>query len=204
MYDPLRNRYRFVCPAAETEVDRPLSALRVVERLPGAVHPAVYRVSYVCAVCSGEHLALLTERDLDCEPVIPREELPYLNVLTGRTEDAAAELHDGAERHLRRGNWPWTFYCACEHEMRPGYPSHLARLAPAEDGRLVGVAVRCAVCGGHSINLVSQRHLDEPFYHDPVVRYVDRPLRPDAGVLERFQHELWSGAFEAERNRFAA
>ena len=88
--------------------------------------------------------------------------------------------------------------------MRPGYPSHLARLSPGEDERMVGVAVRCSCCGGLSINLVSRRHLDEPFYHDRVLRFVDRPLPPGASALERFSHELWGSAFDEERNRYAS
>jgi hypothetical protein len=100
--------------------------------------------------------------------------------------------------------WPWTFYCACEHDVRPGYPSQLARLAPTGDRGLVGIAVRCASCAGLSVNIVSERHLDEPFYHDATLRFVDRPLPPGAGLVERFTHELWSGQFDRERNRFAA
>ena len=204
MFDPLRSRYRFVCPAAEQEQARPLSAFRTIERLPGAGHPAVYKVAYVCAVCGGEHPALLSEHALDCEPITPKDDVAFVNVLTGKRESVADELRDAAERHLRRGNWPWTFYCACEHEVRPGYPSQLTRLAPTDDNRELGVAVRCAVCEGVTINLVSQRHIDEPFFHDPLLRYVDRPLAPGAGTLERFQHELWSSTFDQERNRFAA
>ena len=55
-----------------------------------------------------------------------------------------------------------------------------------------------------SVNLVSERHLDEPFYHDRVLRFVDRPLPPDASAFDRFRHELWSGTFNQERNRYAS
>jgi hypothetical protein len=204
VYDLLRNRFRVTCPNAERELDRPLSAFRAIERLPGANHPAVYHVTYRCSICGGDHPTLISEHDLDCAPVAPRDEVPFVNVLTGSVQDAADDVAELAELQLRRGNWPWTFYCAWEHEMRPGYPSHLPRLEPTDDGRELGVLVRCAVCHGHSINLVSQRHLDEPFFHDRVVRYVDRPLRSDATTFDRFTAELWSSAFDAERNRFAA
>jgi len=204
VYDVLRNRYRFMCPVASAPDDRPLSSFRTIERLPGPGHPAVYRIHYVCAVCGDEHPALLSEHELDCGPVTPRTDETFVNVLTGKHEPVADELTNVAELHLRRGNWPWTFYCACEHEVRPGYPSHLARVEPGVDDRTLGVAVRRACCGGLSINLVSRRHLDEPFYHDRVLRFVDRPLPPGAGVLERFTHELWGGAFDEERNRYAS
>ena len=50
MYDMLRASYRFHCPARPGgELVRvPLSAFRRLERLPGAAHPAVYRVEYDC------------------------------------------------------------------------------------------------------------------------------------------------------------
>jgi hypothetical protein len=203
LYDPLRNRFRFVCPVATVDQERPLSALRSIERLAGAAHPPIYRVAYACAVCGGEHPALLTETELDCEPVTTKSQLVFLNVMTGRREPVARELADQAQRQLRRGNWPWTFYCACEHAVRPGYPSNVARLAATGEGRMIAVAVRCAACEGISINLVSARHLDEPFFHDRVLQFVDRPLPADAGVLARFQDDLWSSGFDRERNTLA-
>ena len=43
MYDPLTGRYAFACPVrGETHVL--LSAFRTIEQLPGAAHPAVFRV----------------------------------------------------------------------------------------------------------------------------------------------------------------
>ena len=70
--------------------------------------------------------------------------------------------------------------------MRPVWPSSLAMVAPADSGRdgVLGVAMSCPGCGEVSLNLVSGAHLDVPFYHDKVVRYVRPPLRrrprPDA------------------------
>ena len=206
MFDALRNRFRFTCPVRDRAVERPLSAFREIDRLPGPAHPPAYRVRYACTACGGEHAALVSEYELDCAAVAPAGDAggTFLNLQTGRREPVAGELADLAGGELRRGNWPWSFFCACEHDVRPGYPSHLRVLAPASDGRLVGVAVACAICGEVSINLVSQRHLDQPFFHDPVLRYVERPLRPGADVIERFRHELWSSTFDEERNRFAA
>jgi hypothetical protein len=85
--------------------------------------------------------------------------------------------------------------------MRPGYPSALSWIEGRE--RLVGVAVACAACGETSLNLVSARHLDEPFYHDPVVSAVERPLQ-EMSEIERFRHELWSGRFDGHRSDLAA
>ena len=57
MYDVLRASYRFHCPRRpDGELTRvPLSSFRRLERLPGAVHPAVYRVAYDCP-CGEQHL----------------------------------------------------------------------------------------------------------------------------------------------------
>ena len=110
-----------VARASETRVGDALDrSIAGVVISPGPGHPAVYRVHYVCAVCGDEHPALLSEPELDCGPVAPTTDLAFVNVLTGRSEPVADEISGVAEHHLRRGNWPWTFYCACEHEVRPG------------------------------------------------------------------------------------
>jgi len=206
MFDALRNRFRFTCPDRDVEVERPLSAFREIARLAGAAHPPSYRVVYACSACGGDHAGLVSEHALDCAAITPPPEAvgTFLNLVTGRHEPVVDELADLAERQLRRGNWPWTFFCACEHDVRPGYPSRLRLIAPAAGSDLVGVAVSCATCGEVSVNIVSQRHLDQPFFHDPVLRYVERPLPPGADIVARFRHELWSGRFDDERNRFAA
>ena len=43
MYDGLTGLYTFACPV-RGEVRLPLSAFRVIDRLPGASHPAVFKV----------------------------------------------------------------------------------------------------------------------------------------------------------------
>ena len=60
-----------------------LSAFRRVERLPGAVHPALYRVAYDCG-CGETHLGLLSHADLDYAP-LGDVETEFRNLLTGRT-----------------------------------------------------------------------------------------------------------------------
>ena len=46
MYDPLTSTYSFACPHGKGS-RVPLSSFRRLERLPGAAHPAVYRVLFV-------------------------------------------------------------------------------------------------------------------------------------------------------------
>jgi len=85
--------------------------------------------------------------------------------------------------------------------MRPGYPSALAWVDGLE--QLVGCAVRCATCGETSLNMVSRRHLDEPFFHDHVVHAVERPVG-EIAEIEQFRAELWSRHFDRHRSDFAA
>jgi hypothetical protein len=177
-----------------------LSSFRRLERLPGAVHPAVYRVEYDCG-CGERHLGLVSHDDLDYGP-LSTVEVEFRNLLTGRTEPVGDELAELARCQVQRGNWPWRLYCSPEGRLRPVWPSSLAMVAPSEAGRdgVVGVAMSCPGCGEVSLNLVSGAHLDVPFYHDKVVRYVDRPFGDGRDLtLEGFHHQLHSARFDTER-----
>ena len=201
MYDSLRALYRFRCADGEHTAQVRLSGFRHLERLDGPAHPAVYRVTWSCPHCRQDHLGLVTQAELDVAPLEGPEQA-FWDPLTGRVGGSLGhELAAAAADRLKRGSWPWSFWCSAERCMRPGYPSSLSWI----DGRdhLVGVAVSCAACGETSLNLVSPRHLDEPFYHDPVVSAVDRPVR-EMAEIERFRHELWSGRFDGHRSDFAA
>ena len=47
---------------------------------------------------------------------------------------------------------------------------------------------------------MSGAHLDVPFYHDRVVRYVDRPFGDGRDLtVEVFHHQLHSARFDSER-----
>ena len=61
---------------------------------------------------------------------------------------------------------------------------------------LVGVAVTCSSCGESSLNLVTQRHLDEPFFNDPVVHSLEAPVG-ELDERERFRWQLGSSRFDA-------
>ena len=63
------------------------AGVRRIERLPGAVHPAVYRVEYDCA-CGVVHPGLLSHSDLDYGPLATVE---FRNLITGRTEPVGDE-----------------------------------------------------------------------------------------------------------------
>lgn len=195
MYDPLTSRYAFACPA-RGEAHVPLSAFRRIERLPGASHPAVYRVRFACG-CGEEHDGLVAHDDLDWAPLgLGAGE--FLNLMTSRREPLANELGDLAAARIGAGEWPWSFYCYPEDQPRPVFPSSFTLLAAGESS--VGLAVRCPHCRRLSLNLVSQPHVDLPFHNDREVGVIGHLFAEDAlDTLEEFRAELWSASFDARR-----
>ncbi len=198
MYDGLTGRYTFACPGGGEARVR-LSGFRSLERLPGAAHPAVYSVRFACG-CGEDHSGLVTHGELDWAPLGGQG--AFFNVMTARLESVAGELLDQAARRIHAGMWPWSFFCYPEGRARPVFPSAFRLLAPADDQ--VGVAVRCPACTSTSVNLVSTRHVDEPFYSDRRVGVVEHVFTPDREkTLAAFRDELYSGAFEARRRELA-
>ena len=90
VYDVLRALYTFACPARE-HTSIPLSSFREVERLPGAAHPAVFRVRFACA-CGDEHDGLVAHDDLDWAPLGVGEERTFHNLMTARRQRVGEEL----------------------------------------------------------------------------------------------------------------
>ena len=82
-----------------------LSSFREIERLPGAVHPAVYRVAFACA-CGEEHVALVGHDALDWAPLGLAADGSYLNLMTSRPADLSDELRAIASMQIGRGAWP--------------------------------------------------------------------------------------------------
>src|SRR5262245_10410364 len=199
MYDALTTRYTFSCPVqGETRVR--LSSFRRVERLPGAAHPAVYRISFSC-VCGGEHPGLVTHDELDWAPLgLGDGEGAFVNLMTTKLEALATELSDVAARHIQSGRWPWSFFCMSEERPRPVYPSAFLVLAPGAQPDTVGLAVRCPSCSRASINLVSSDHVDLPFHDDREIGVVEHVFAPDASsAIEEFCAELYSASFDVRR-----
>jgi hypothetical protein len=195
MYDPLTSRYTFSCPSrGQTLVS--LSAFRKLEQLPGAAHPAVFRIRFDCA-CGDEHVGLVAHDELDWAPLGLGEGV-FLNLMTARLEALAGELSEIAARRIQAGEWPWSFFCYPEARPRPVFPSSFLLLAPG--GRSLGIAVRCPSCARTSVNLVSRSHVDLPFHNDREIGVVEHVFTDDAlGTLEAFRAELYSSAFDARR-----
>ena len=178
----------------ETHV--PLSAFLSIEQLPGAAHPAVFRVRFDCG-CGSEHDGLLTHDELDWAPLGLRAGA-FFNLMTSRLDSASAELGELAAGHIRRGEWPWSFFCFPEGQARPVFPSSFALLT-ATDGP-VGLAVRCPSCRRLSLNLVSHSHVDVPFHNDREIGVVEHLFAEDAlATLDEFRAELWSASFDVRR-----
>jgi hypothetical protein len=173
-----------------------LSAFRRIEQLPGAAHPAVFRVRFDCS-CGEEHDGLVTHEELDWAPLGLRGG-EFLNLMTARLDPTSAELGELGALRIKRGEWPWSFFCYPENRPRPVFPSSFALLA-ATNGP-VGLAVRCPSCSRLSLNLVSHSHVDVPFHNDREIGVVEHVFAEDAlATLEEFRAELWSASFDARR-----
>ncbi len=200
MYDELTGRYTFACPA-QGEVRLALSRFRILERLPGAAHPAVYKITFACD-CGGEHEGLVTHDELDWAPLAGSGST-FLNLMTARLESTALDLLDLAARHIQTGSWPWSFFCFPEERPRPVTPSAFRVLAGGGDE--VGLAVECPSCARTSVNVVTREHVDVPFYNDRRVGVVEHIFARDRELaLSAFRDELDSGVFDARRRDLAA
>lgn len=194
--DALTGTFRLPCPAQGTAAVR-LSAFRQIERLGGAAHPAVYRVTFQCG-CGGEHVALIGHDALDWGPLGLDDDTAFLNLMTSRREDVSSELAALATTHIDRGEWPWIFFCYPEAAPRPVTPSSFRLLTPCAG--TVGVAVHCPACGSTSINLVTRPHVDVPFHSDATVGVVAHVFEADAlRTIDEFRAELASAAFDEKR-----
>ncbi|MGH3080394.1 MAG: hypothetical protein ACRDNH_04575 [Gaiellaceae bacterium] len=200
MYDALTTTYRFACPV-RGEASVRLSSFRNLER-PGAAHPTVYRVRFDCP-CGEEHETVVAHGDLDWAPLgLGAPE--FVNLMTARSEPAAAELLDLAVRRIEQGTWPWSFFCYAEDTSLPIFPSAFVVLAPAAAADVLALAVGCPSCGSVSVNLVSNEHVDVPFHHDREIAVVTHRFRADSlRTLEAFRAELYSDSFDLRRLHLA-
>jgi hypothetical protein len=200
MYDRMTGRYTFACPVTG-EVSLPLSAFRVIDRLPGAAHPAVYKITFSCE-CGDEHEGLVAHDDLDWAPLAGGD-VSFVNMMTSKLESATADLLELAATQIRVGEWPWSFFCYPEERARPVFPSSFRALGAGEDR--IGLAVECPSCSRTSVNLVTHQHVDVPFYNDRKVDVVEHIFSGDRETtLEAFRSELDSGRFDARRRDLAA
>lgn len=200
MFDQLRNQYSLRCPTRDERAWVSVSAFRRIRRLRGATSPAVFRVEFDCA-CGDVHQTLVSHDRLDWAPLGTDSTETFTNLLTGRRELVATELVEQATDHIRRGRWPWTFWCHPESALRPGFPSSLRFVTPEHDhgADRVGVLVRCFSCARHTVNIVSCDHLDVPWHNDPHIAYVAQVFDGDQlAPEERFRHQLWDGLTRAE------
>ena len=195
MYDALTGRFTFACPA-RGEARVTLSAFRRLDRLPGAAHPAVYRVRFDCA-CGRQHDGLVSHDELDWAPLGLQGGV-FFNLMTAHLDSLEDELSDLAARRLQAGEWPWSFFCYPEERPRPVFPSSFFLLAPG-DGAL-GLTVRCPACQHLSLNLVSHEHVDIPWHNDAEVGVVEHVFSNDiARIVTEFREELDSSRFDGRR-----
>jgi hypothetical protein len=193
MYDPLKASYRFSCPRRGHE-SVSLSDFRTIERLPGARTPAVFQVVFACP-CGDSHPGLVSDHDLDWAPV-GTSFGAFANLMTSKFEEESSDALQIAAQKIKAGSWPWSFYCYAENQIKPASPSSFVALAPSEGH--YGLLVRCLSCQTMSVNLVSQPHLDIPFYNDSKVAVVEHVFAGDSdAIVSSFADDLWSGRFDA-------
>jgi hypothetical protein len=196
VYDALTSRYSFPCPHG-SGASVPLSSFRSLSRLPGPGHPVVYRVEFACA-CGEDHPGLVTQVDLDWAHLGTTADLTFRNLVTARDDHLSTELLDLAAARIGAGEWPWSFFCYLEERPRPVTPSSFALISPGQG--LFGVAVECPACGGVSINVVTQEHVDVPFRNDARVGVVTHVFARDAlREVDAFREELASARFDERR-----
>jgi hypothetical protein len=196
VYDALTSTYSFACPHGQRARVR-LSSFRALERLPGAAHPAVFRIVFHCR-CGEEHPGLVTHGELDWAPLGAAAPGVFRNLMTSRDDPLAGELADLAAGRIGVGEWPWSFFCFLEGRARPVTPSSFALIAPGEG--VLAVAVRCPVCAAVSVNIVTPEHLDVPFRNDARVGVVSHVFPVDALRTEQeFRSELHSARFDERR-----
>jgi hypothetical protein len=194
--DALTGRYRLPCPTTGSCGVR-LSSFREIERLPGAAHPAVYRVAFACA-CGDEHTALVGHDALDWAPLGITGEGSFVNLMTSRPDELADELCAIASSHIGRGEWPWSFFCYLEDAPRPVTPSAFRLLVPCADA--LGLAVRCPACASTSVNLVTPSHVDVPYHSDARVGVATHVFTEDElRTIADFRAELASATFDDKR-----
>jgi len=175
----------------------PLSAFRTLERLPGAAHPALWRIQFACG-CGDEHAGLIAHADLDWAHLGTTIDRTFRNLMTAHDDPIAAELVDLSAGRIGAGEWPWSFFCFLEGRPRPVTPSSFTRIAPG--GRAFGVAVHCPACSSVSVNLVTREHVDIPFRNDVNVGVVPHVFERDVlRLLADFRAELDSAHFDERR-----
>lgn len=195
--DALTGTYRLACPDAGSTARVRLSSFREIERLPGPAHPAVYRVSFSCG-CGGEHVGLVGHDALDWAPLGLDDDLTYVNLMTSRHDDLAAELTGLASARIGRGEWPWCFFCHREAAPRPVTPSSFRLLLPCPE--TVAVAVRCPVCDTMSVNLVTPPHIDVPFHSDATVGVLPHTFEEGTlPTIDAFRASLDRATFDERR-----
>lgn len=143
MWDALRAVWMLRCPTQDELTPVALADFRRIERLDGPAHPAVHRVGFACR-CGDCHDALLTEQELDWDPVRTPPPVHY-DLQLGRDDWAADALEDRWLTALRRDRWPLRLPCRREGVARAGWPSLLRAVEPGAGDHLL-VTHRCSGC----------------------------------------------------------
>ncbi len=157
----------------------PLSSFREIERLPGAAHPAVFRVRFAC-VCGDDHDGLLAHDDLDWAPLGVGEEGTYVNLMTS-SHRCRPRRARGPRRPSDQGRAvALGGVLLSRGPLASGFPVAPSSCWRREAEGRSAIAVRCASCRRLSVNVVTTAHVDVPFHHDVEVAVVPHAIADDA------------------------
>jgi hypothetical protein len=146
-YDQLRASWTVpapceaAAPGAQHAVQ--LDQFRTLERLPGAISPACYRVGYACPGCDRLHSGLATQGILDWEPLQGMWPV-FHDLMIGREnwEPVQSRWVDG----LIRGEWPLAGWCTLRRHVVGLWPTQLRAIEPREGGTHFLVCFDCPAC----------------------------------------------------------
>ena len=176
-----------------------LSSFRVLERLPGAAHPAVYAIRFACG-CGDEHDALVPHDELDWAPlglgarpdVRESDDGPYRGC---RPTSFAANGRCGGSR---RGSGRGVSSATSRNARGPVTPSAFLVLAPGE--ATIGLAVSLPRVWLDVGQRRQPRARRLPVLERRDVGVVRHVFGPDAlRTIEQFRAELASAAFDQKR-----
>ena len=158
-------------------------------RLPACASPAAAATSI---------RGLVSHDDLDWAP-LGAQAGSFLNLMTSRTLDGAAELRTAAARIAGGG-------VAVELLLLPGGAAAAGLpvlvLRCSRPARALARRLPCAArpVSALSVNLVSHAHVDVPFHNDGRIGVVEHVFAEDAlRSVQEFRAELYSARFDEQR-----
>ena len=185
--DALTTTYRFSCPQRGEAIVR-LSSFRADRAASGRGASCRLLRSLRLLAAATSTSASSPRRSSTGSRWVSSRGRTFVNLMTSRHDDLSADLRALALTRIEAGEWPWSFFCYLggAGSSRDAVVVHAACAGWRSCARgSLGLAVRCPVCGSVSINVVSEPHVDLPFWNDPHVGVVEHVFGDDAAAHDR-------------------